>query len=297
METGFSPVTLKQKDRYYEIWEQTPLHSLDYTLTNLWGWQEYYGLEWRFERDLCWIRQTLPQTVYWAPIGNWTKAGWPKELLELAEKNIYHFHRVPEMLVEIWRKNLQEKVLAEDERGQWEYLYRQDELAELAGSKFHKKRNHLNSYIKTYGEPDYEVVDEKRISDVLGVQDIWCHWHECDDSQSLKAENHAVNRVLKCFSEFRDLVGGSLYIDGKMIAFSIGEKLDDKNLGVHFEKGLNGYKGVYQAMNYEFARIAGNGFEWINRAQDLDEEGLRQAKLTYMPAGFLKKYSVVINNS
>ena len=34
------------------------------------------------------------------------------------------------------------------------------------------------------------------------------------------------------------------------------------------------------------------GFATINRAQDLDEAGLRQAKMTYNPVDFLRKYRV-----
>ena len=181
-----------------------------------------------------------------------------------------------------------------DERGQWEYLYSQQELATLPGNRFHKKRNHYNSFVKSYGEPDYRPVSDAMIQDVLAVQDDWCQWHECDDSPSLRAENEAVNRVLCHWDSFRNMAGGTLYVDDKMVAFSIGEALDEKNLGVHFEKGLGGFKGVYQAMNSTFARIAGEGFVWLNRAQDLDEEGLRQAKMTYLPTGFLKKFQVVI---
>lgn len=295
MDTGFSPITLDRKDEYYEIWNQTPLRSLDYTLPNLWGWQEFYGLEWRFERNLCWIRQTRPQLVHWAPIGAWESADWPYEMLGSTDRSTHHFHRVPGQLVEIWKKSLTDHVETRDERGQWEYIYSQQELAELPGNRFHKKRNHFNSYIKTYGEPDYRHIDEHLVREVLTVQDDWCHWHECDESASLRAENDAVRRVLTYWTSFRNLYGGSLYVDQKMIAFSVGEKLDSENLGVHFEKGLNGYKGVYQAMNHEFARHAGKGFKWINRAQDLDEEGLRQAKMTYLPVGFLEKFDVKIN--
>lgn len=77
-----------------------------------------------------------------------------------------------------------------------------------------------------------------------------------------------------------------------MVAFSVGEALDEKTLGVHYEKGLNGFRGVYQTINACFSREAGNGFELLNRAQDLDEEGLRQAKMTYLPTDFLRKYQV-----
>ena len=121
------------------------------------------------------------------------------------------------------------------------------------------------------------------VEDVLAVQDDWCQWHECEDSPSLQAENDAINRVLSHWDRFSGLNGGSLYVDDRMIAFSVGEKLDELSLGVHYEKGLNGFRGVYQTINCEFARHAGAGFTYINRAQDLDEEGLRQAKMTYMP--------------
>jgi Uncharacterized conserved protein len=132
------------------------------------------------------------------------------------------------------------------------------------------------------------------VEDVLAVQDDWCQWHECEESPSLRAENEAINRVLSHWNCFMGLSGGSLYVDGKMVAFSVGENLDGESLGVHYEKGLNGFKGVYQTINCLFSRNAGDGFTYINRAQDLDEEGLRQAKMTYLPADFLRKFKVRI---
>jgi hypothetical protein len=54
------------------------------------------------------------------------------------------------------------------------------------------------------------------------------------------------------------------------------------------------YRGVYQAINNAFIRHEGEGFSFVNREQDMDEEGLRQAKETYNPVGFLKKSRLVI---
>lgn len=296
MDTRFTPVSLAERDQYYKIWEATPRRSLDYTLANLWGWQDYYGLEWQFHENMCWIRQTKPQTVCWAPLGDWEHINWAKMFQNCFCGAKRQFIRVPEELAHIWQRALPDAVELQEERGQWEYLYLQSDLATLAGGKFHKKKNHYNSYVKTYGEPNYQGITDQMVEDVLSVQDDWCQWHECEDSPSLAAENEAINRVLTHWDAFRNMRGGSLYVEGKMIAFSIGEALDQETLGVHFEKGLNGYKGVYQAMNLQFATYAAAGFKWINRAQDLDEEGLRQAKMTYLPADFLRKYKVTLNH-
>lgn len=295
MDDQYIPINLSDKKAYYELWEATPRRSLDYSLVNLWGWQEYFGLEWQFADGLCWIRQTRPKPVCWAPLGNWKKADWRAIFKKNFMGNKTFFTRVPAELANFWLEALPDYIKLEEDRGQWEYLYLQSDLANLSGAKFHKKKNHYNSYIKAYGEPDYQTITEDKVADVLAVQDHWCEWHECADSPSLLAENEAIKRVLTHWDQFANLIGGSLTVSEKMIAFSVGEKLDEETLGIHFEKGLNGYKGVYQAMNLQFARHAGAGFKWINRAQDLDEEGLRQAKMTYMPADFLRKFKIILN--
>ena len=297
MSKNFIPVSLDESQRYHDIWQRTPQHSLDYTLANLWGWQESYGLEWCFEDNMCWIRQTRPYEVCWAPVGDWNAVDWKNLLPGSFSETAHDVVRVPENLLQVLQERLPGLVDAQEDRGQWEYLYKQEELANLPGNRFHKKRNHYNSYIKNYGEPDYHELDDRMIEDVLAVQDDWCQWHECEDSPSLRAENEAINRVLSHWSSFRNLVGGSLYVDGKMVGFSVGENLDGTSLGVHYEKGLSGFKGVYQTINCTFARRAGTGFTLINRAQDLDEEGLRQAKTTYLPTDFLRKYKVRIRKA
>ncbi|HJA78672.1 phosphatidylglycerol lysyltransferase domain-containing protein [uncultured Desulfovibrio sp.] len=288
---AYHPVTLEESAGYYALWRLTPCRSLDYSLANLWGWREHYGLEWRFDRDLCWIRQTRPALQYWAPVGDWAAADWAALLPGLDDAPVI---RVPDELAASWQACLPGRVDVIEDRGQWEYLYDREALATLPGNRYHKKKNHVNSFGKAYGEPDYRPLDDLMVEDVLGLQDDWCQWHECESSPSLRAENEAINRVLSHWDRFEGLRGGSLYVEGRMVAFSVGEQLDDRTLGVHFEKGLNGYRGVYQTMNCLFARHEGADFAFLNRAQDLDEEGLRQAKMTYLPVDFVRKSRVCI---
>ena len=183
----------------------------------------------------------------------------------------------------------------EETPGQWEYLYTQEALSTLAGNKLHKKKNHVNGYMKAYGE-DYRTLNGEIMPQVLALQDDWCKWRECEKSASLLAESDVVCSVLRNWDALPGLIGGALYAGEEMAAFAVGEPLDDQTIVVHFEKGRPGYRGVYQAINFCFAKYAAKNFVFINREQDADEEGLRQAKESYMPSGYLKKNTIRIVN-
>ena len=43
-----------------------------------------------------------------------------------------------------------------------------------------------------------------------------------------------------------------------------------------------------------FLAREGQNFTVVNREQDLGDDGLRKAKLSYQPIGFLRKYQVTV---
>lgn len=290
--SDFSVLELADCPIYAPYWQQTPVRSADYTFTNLWGWGVHYGLEWKLAHNLCWIRQQPGITysgmdpIYWAPVGNWN-IDWTA-IPEIVPGMV--MKRVPEALCQILKEQFQDRIVIEETRGQWEYLYEQEALSTLRGNKLHKKRNHVNGFIKAYGQ-DYRPITLENLSQVLDLQSDWCKWHECEKSASLLAESDVTYHILKNWAVFPNLVGGALFAEDRMIAFSVGEPLDDETMVVHFEKGRPDYRGVYQAINYFFAGQAA-GYKYLNREQDAGEDGLRQAKESYFPCDFLVKNTV-----
>ena len=82
-------------------------------------------------------------------------------------------------------------------------------------------------------------------------------------------------------------------MNGSPAGYTLGEEIAAGRMFViHFEKALNRFKGLYQFVNMSFAAILPDNYTYVNREQDLGNEGLRQAKLSYKPVGFVKKYRV-----
>ena len=101
-----------------------------------------------------------------------------------------------------------------------------------------------------------------------------------------------VLEVLDHMDDYR-MSGGVLLADGRVVGFSLGEIVGD-TLFVHIEKADRTCKGAYQMLVNQFAlRYAGEGVAYINREEDMGDEGLRRAKQSYHPVALLKKYHVV----
>ena len=224
------------------------------------------------------------------PVGPWNEVDW--KACTCLKKGAT-FIRVPDELLAIWRGAFGDRVTVEETPGQWDYLCSVEDLAELKGNRFHRKKNHVNRFSKVYGV-DYRPLTPDCIEAVIDMQEEWCQWRECAESESLLAENEVVKRVLEEWDRIPGLVGGSLFVEGRMVAYTVGEALDDETLVVHFEKGHSDYSGVYQSINTLFVQHERGRFRFVDREQDLDDEGLRKAKQSYYPVDFLRKNTVHI---
>ena len=174
-----------------------------------------------------------------------------------------------------------------EDRDNEDYLYTRESLATLAGKALHKKRNFANGFENSY---NWEVkpLTEQNAADAGNVLDEW----HASRSENQGSDHEQCAAALEMLT-VTNLEGLVVYVDGKPAAWSLGEYIaGGKMFLVHFEKAVDEYRGVYQFVNRATARSLPETVEFINREQDLGDEGLRQAKMTYRPAGFVKKYCI-----
>lgn len=295
---SFEDIDLKHVAPYMEHWKRTAVRASDYSFPILWGWAADYGYQVEEEKEtgLFWIRQTTPRLFNLAPLGDWQRDDWA-ELISARYGKKCEFWLVPERLLEIWQQQFGSCVEAETDRGNWEYLYNIQNLATLAGNKYMKKRNRLNHFRRTY-DYTYKPITCELIPSVLEFHLAWCQANDCIHTPSLQQEAHGITRILGEWGEIPHMRGGIIEVGGKIVAYTIGELSSSDTLMIHFEKASLEYGAAYQAINNEFLRHmleCEPGLVTVNREEDMNDQGLREAKLSYLPDGFIKKYQVKIS--
>ena len=179
-----------------------------------------------------------------------------------------------------------------EDRDNFDYLYSREDLVNLTGRKFHKKKNLLNIFVKNNECQAKPLLEEYR-DDALEILEQWKKQH--DEPNDFLAAKEGLEKMWSL-----QLCGGIFYIDGQPVAYCLGEELAlGRSFVINFEKAVlsEELRGIYQYINQAFASILPEKYETINREQDLGDSGMRQSKMSYRPIDFTKKFKVEILNS
>lgn len=172
-----------------------------------------------------------------------------------------------------------------EDRDNFDYLYPREKLATLAGRRLHRKKNLVNLFLRN-NECTAKPLLEEYVGDALQILERWM------TQQQAPGDSAAAREALEQM-EALQLCGGIFYVGDDPVAYTLGEEVaQGRMFVVHFEKAVlkKDYAGVYQYVNQFFAAVLPDQYELINREQDLGDPGLRQAKESYRPVDFVKKY-------
>lgn len=197
------------------------------------------------------------------------------------------FWHIPKENVESLEKYFRGRLKLVSDRNWADYLYDYEELLSLSGKKYHTQKNHFNQFVKSYNY-EYVAYDDSK-KELL--EEFFAEYYvsQNKESQIFKAEKTVLQFVLGDFAS-TELIGALLLTEGKVIGFSFGEKVGD-TLYVHFEKALKEYRGSYAAANKLFLEMCySEELKFVNREEDVGDEGLRQTKLRLRPIRLIEKY-------
>lgn len=173
----------------------------------------------------------------------------------------------------------------------WDYVYTRESLATLKGKKLHGKRNHINKFLSKYPDYEYKKLDSSMIEDCVALYNQWIEDKDEEASKSMEDEKRSVLLALNNM-EALDLTGGTIYIDGKLCAFTVGERLHPHVQLIHIEKADTNYEGIFPMINQQYVLHECEDVELINREEDMGIEGMRKAKRSYNPVKMIEKYLI-----
>ena len=293
--SDFKPIEIQDKPLFDEFLRRDPPQVSELTFTNLFIWRHHYRPAW-LRWDDCILILFHPKkgptpTYGLCPFGPGDKKSALDALCsEIAKQTTdVRICRVGEEFVTNHVDPA--KYAVEHGRENSDYIYLAKDLINLSGNKYHRKKNHLNQFIKNNAF-EYLPLNAELVKRVLGMQEAWCQIRECVEKPDLLAEDFAVREALTYFEEL-GYQGGAVLIHSVVEAFSLGETLNEDTAVIHMEKANPDVPGLYAAINQLFCLNAWSKTTYINREQDMGVEGLRKAKESYYPHHMGNKYTLI----
>ncbi len=305
MSISFNNFTTYDENRLNKYTGLRPTYISERQFINQFIWQNFYNTTYYCNEEyLMYVTNKDENLIPMMPfckledikdVFNKIKSHWNNELnLPL---NMYFLDKP---FIEVLKTNpsFEEEFEIIDDRDSYDYIYDAEQLKTLRGKRFHKKKNHLNRFLRTYkGRYEYKTINCNNMKEVDEFYQIWLDNRGYEDIQdTIQSEDIGVREVLQNCNKL-ECKFGSVYVDGVLQAFTIGTYDPSIECAfIHTEKANTQITGLYNYINQQFLINAFPDAKLVNREDDLGQAGLRKSKLSYRPIRLEEKYFIKQKN-
>lgn len=285
----FQSPRLEDKQWVRELFSYSRFQGCEYTFGNLYIWNPVYSSKIARFDDFFVSKSTGSKPSYVFPAGR----GELKKVIDAMREDAhesghpFRMHGVTKEGQAALEAVFPGAFVYQPHRDAFDYIYNTQDLAALAGRKYHGKRNHIAFFQKNH-EWRYEPITTANIDDCLRMNAEWERENLSRNPEGIREELAAIQRAFDHYFEL-GFVGGLVRAEGRVVAYTVGEELTSDTFCTHIEKAFADVRGAYPIINREFAANALQKYAYVNREEDMGEEGLRKAKLSYSPAILLEK--------
>lgn len=292
-------ITLDKKELIDGFLKRRRSRNSEFSFSYLYMWRKSYDMKYAITDDMLCIlpKHTGGPRSASFPIGFENPDGTSRSIKKFVETLLEYFkesgeepliHLYDESTMELLVKEFPDKFIITEDRNNFDYVYRVDELTNLSGKKFHSKKNHINKFKKMYPDWEYCRLSPENNGECMALFDEW------QTDKGWEAESIGEEREALCeFLNNRDTlgyIGGGIRIGGRLVAFSFGEALGADTAVIHFEHVDPNCEGAFAIINQQFLEHEWQNYTYVNREEDMGIPGMRKAKESYHPAFMIKKY-------
>ncbi len=288
----FKPITIEFKTTYARFLADNIERGCETSFTNLniWGTQKYAILH----DHLVIFSLYNGHYFYSFPIGSGDKSAAIDSIIDDAKER-----SIPCCITGLYgdAKETLEKLyfdrfVIKSDRNSYDYVYDIDDLADLQGRKYHKKRTHINKFRNAFNAYTIDTINTENLPQLKKMLERWYHDRLADNPENdYSSEQTALFKALEHYEEL-NMDGLVLSNNHDILAFTLGSQLSDNTFDIHFEKAKWDVNGAYTVIANEFAKYIRNNYphiRFLNREEDMGLEGLRKSKESYYPHHMIEK--------
>ena len=285
---SFKKVSFDDKEWIKERLEESNYMGCEYCFSNIYLWGSAFEFEIANHKGFLLIKAVVDgEVIHYFPAGSGNLHQVIEDLIIDSQLNgeTLVFGNVTDEHTPQIKKYFPNTFEYMEIRDSSDYIYLREKMVSLAGKKLHAKRNHINRF-KDNPDWSFELITKENITECYGMSIVWTLKHFGGNTHD--SDFCAMQKSFDYFDEL-DLMGGLIRQNGEVVAFTMGTFLNTNTFVIHIEKAFHEIQGAYPMINQQFAMRLPEHIKYINREEDLGQEGLRRSKLSYYPEILLAK--------
>jgi hypothetical protein len=316
----FHQLALSDREAMQAVTLPSGRRNCNYTFANLVGWQFWYYTEVCVLENTVVLRYTFDgQRAYMVCTSETLSLELIQELLDDSNGDLTLIGLEDSQVVQLSTLNSQLSTNIEPVRDQYDYIYRRTDLATLHGRHLDAKRNHIHRFRAEHPDFEYRPLTPEFFDECRRLTEIWQEEKDAikreqsdacidsaereqartefkDASDTIDVEKQVMETIFSNW-EALGMIGGSIIVDGRMVAFTYGSAVTTDTFDVCVEKADRHVEGAFAIINQQFAEHLPEQYVYLNREEDMGIPGLRQAKLSYHPEILLTYNAVHITEN
>lgn len=298
MNLEFHDITLDTKPLIESFTKPWELECSDFSFTNLFIWGIGGKMQYAVKEDVLYIKlhfHGVPEYL-WSPLPRLGQTGQYGDYVKTALDYLREQNTVPTLrsvgirFKELISQHCPALYINPTPQAD-DYVYLSENMIGLKGKKLHGKRNHINKFMTLYPDFEYGNLDETMMDECMHIYNEWFDNKDDEESKALADERKSVELALRHMTAL-GLTGGCIRLNGKIEAFTLGERLTKDMQLIHIEKANPSINGLYPMINQQYAIHNCADVTFINREEDMGLQGMRQAKRSYQPVRMIEKHIV-----
>ena len=286
----FHYLSLSDREAMQAVTLPSGRRNCNYTFANLVGWQFWYYTEVCVLENTVVLRYTFDgQRAYMVCTSDELSLELIEVLFDDNNGDLTLIGLEDSQVAQLSTFNFQFSITTEPDRDQYDYIYRRTDLATLRGRHLDAKRNHIHRFRAEHPDFEYRPLTPESFDECRRLTEIWQGGKDASDT--IDAEHRVMETIFSNWDAL-GMIGGSIFVDGRMVAFTYGSAVTTDTLDVCVEKADRHVEGAFAIINQQFAEHLPKQYIYLNREEDMGIPGLRQAKLSYHPE-ILLTYNVV----